>query len=65
MAAMPADDMPPLVTPCFRCGGPVENPIAGMGHVLGEERDRLPLCLDCLGRLLDPYTRATARHCQH
>ena len=48
---MPADDMPPLVTPCFRCGGPVENPVADMGHVLGEERDRLPLCLDCLDLL--------------
>jgi hypothetical protein len=30
--------------------------VVGSGHVAGEDRDRLPLCVDCLGLLLGDAT---------
>jgi hypothetical protein len=43
----------PHVEPCCRCGTPAERLAVGCGHVGGEERGRLPLCVDCLTLLLE------------
>jgi hypothetical protein len=43
------------VEPCFRCGQLAEEPAIGQGHVAGQEEERVPLCVPCLGLLLaDP-----------
>jgi hypothetical protein len=36
------------VEPCCRFGRPAEQPAIASGHVSGQERDHLPLCVDCL-----------------
>jgi hypothetical protein len=44
------------VEPCARCGLPAERPTVAVGHVAGQDRDHLPLCIDCLPLLLDDWT---------
>jgi hypothetical protein len=38
---------------CSRCGLPAERPVLATGHVAGRDRERLPLCVDCLQLLLE------------